>query len=366
MIRAFLAAKRRRVPERIAVHGAVVTPEDYAARFAEFNVLGLSLQEARAHALAGRELGGYSFGLSTGTMGAPGVFITSAREREAWLGSFLARVFRLNELWGIRVALLLKHDSRLYQNANRGRWLQLRHFDLAVPMDAWAGELKRFAPTVLVGPPSALLALPRALELRPRVVLAGGEVLLPQHRSRLEQRFGVVPRVVYQAKEGFLAVSCERGMMHWNEDLVQLEREPLERGRFVPVLTDLARETQRYVRYRLEDVLREGPCGCGNPLFSFAEVEGRLGDVLVRGDGGRVFAGEVNDWMMQAGCEDYVLEQTGMGEFSLSAGGDADLRALGDWLGGRVVSRPWEFQPLTVKFRPVRRAMALRNAPSGS
>jgi putative adenylate-forming enzyme len=342
----------------------ILSAGEYERQFAANNALGLTLDQARS--LAERELQygpspgypGYSFGLSTGTSGPPGVFITNRREREAWLGSFLARCFRWRELAGARVALLLKHDNRLYQEANRGRWLQLRHFSLGQPIAGWARELERFQPTILVAPPSALLALPADLDLRPRVILAGAEVLLPQHAVRIEQRFGVRPRVVYQAREGFLAVSCEKGMLHWNADLLTLEREPLVRGRFVPVLTDRTRETQRYVRYRLEDCLLEGSCTCGNPFPSFAMVEGRLGDVIQSGHGGPIYPLEINAVLLAAGCEDYELVQSGDREFALSTEHVGDWGALEELLGGNIRQVAPTSQPLTVKRRPVRRAMS--------
>jgi phenylacetate-coenzyme A ligase PaaK-like adenylate-forming protein len=69
--------------------------------------------------------------------------------------------------------------------------------------------------------------------------------------------------------------------MHLNEDLAVIETEQVGPGRFVPVVTDLYRQTQAVIRYRLEDVLVEGSsCDCGSPLRVIERIEGRQDDVL--------------------------------------------------------------------------------------
>lgn len=343
---------------------AWITPDDYAARFASFNRLGLTLDQARG--LAERELEygpdprypGISFGLSTGTTGAPGVFLTNAAERNAWLGTFIARTIPLRHLIGARVALLLKHDNRLYQTANRGHLLQLRHFPLSSPLDHWLNDLIAYQPTILVAPPSALLALPAGC-VSPRVILAGAEPLLPQHRARIEHSFGVAPAIVYQAREGFLATSCPHGNLHWNEDLLALTPLPLPGGRLAPIITDLTRTTQNYRNYLLEDVLLplETSCLCGNPFFSFAAVEGRMADVLLHPSGHLLYPREVNDYFLAHGCEDYQLTQHSPATFTLATPNSPP--STRDLLGCDATTAPWRSQPLADKFRPVRRQFSL-------
>ncbi|NKF33203.1 hypothetical protein HER21_43035, partial [Pseudomonas sp. BGM005] len=86
-----------------------------------------------------------------------------------------------------------------------------------------------------------------------------------------------------QCTEGFLAHTCERGVIHLNEDGVLVEREALDGERFTPIVTDLRRRAQPIVRYRLGDVLRERrePCPCGSALTAIERIEGREGDTLV-------------------------------------------------------------------------------------
>ena len=97
--------------------------------------------------------------------------------------------------------------------------------------------------------------------------------------------FGVPIGQVYQCTEGLLAVSCPRGSLHLQEDLVAVELEPAadcEEPRWSPIVTDLWRRTQpTIVRYRLNDLvtLRETPCDCGSAFRVLDRIDGRCDDV---------------------------------------------------------------------------------------
>ncbi len=107
------------------------------------------------------------------------------------------------------------------------------------------------------------------------------DVLDPDVEERISEAFGVRVGQIYQATEGFLGITCRQGRMHLNEDLAVIETEQVGPGRFVPVITDLYRQTQAIVRYRLEDVLVEGSgCDCGSALRVIERIEGRQDDVL--------------------------------------------------------------------------------------
>ncbi len=315
----------------------VVGPREYERRFAEFNVLGVGLEEARVVGQRGE----FSFGLSTGTTGEPGVFITNERERRDWAKAFVAKTIGWRNVLGMRAALLLRHDNALYAKQR----LRLRYFSLERAIEEWVRELEEYAPNVLAGPPSALEKLGGMLRLRPRFLLVGGEAMAPGDREALEELFGVKPRVVYQAKEGFLAVGNERGGLDWNEDLVALQRMYFrgDASRFVPVITDLRRTTQRYVRYRMDDVLRvvDG---------EIVEVEGRLQDVLYV-EGRMVFPSEVH---RVVGHGRYELEQLAEGEFVLR--GDVAVGTVEELLRARVQREELVARPLWEKRRRVRRS----------
>ncbi len=303
-----LAAAERRRPELAS--GPVVTRDEYRANFAAWNDLGLDLPAARHLAMgeaAGTATGHpqFSFGLSTGTLGEPGVFITSARDRSRWLGTFFARVVPPELMIGTRAAVLLRHNNPLYHQT-KGRTV---FFGLADGAEAVAAGLGALRPQILVGPPFALRRIVESQAFRqapwaPRLVIVGGEPLWPEDEAVLRDGLGGAPvRQVYQAAEGFFGASCRHGRLHLNTDVVRVDAVRLSgvSGRFVPVVTDLVRDgPQRIVRYRTDDLAVERPdcdpraCPCGSALPAVAGIEGRLADVLVLPPQSLLFPGEVH------------------------------------------------------------------------
>jgi putative adenylate-forming enzyme len=252
------------------------------------------------------------------------VFVVSPAERAQWAGSLLARLLPDGLFARERVALLLRADNALYR-AVRTPWLQFRFFDLLAAWQPTLDALALWQPSILVAPAQVLRALALAvregrLQLRPKLVISVAEVLEPQDRVLLAQAF---PRhqtrlaEVYQATEGFLGSSCAHGTLHLNEDHLIIEPQWLDEERFVPVVTDLLRQTQPIVRYRLDDVLvqRRTPCPCGSPLRAIERIEGRCDDMLLlparQGRPVMVFADALARTLAQALPleADYQLEQ---------------------------------------------------------
>ena len=268
--------------------------------FTDFNTAGVTKEAALEVALRAErerdfrpELRGGSahamtVGLSSGTSGHRGLFLVSPLETAAWAGAILARALHRplleTALHGERIAFFLRANSNLYERVGRGR-LRFRYFDLMTPIRQAVAELEALDPSVLVAPPSMLLALAKA-RIRPRQVIAVAEVLEPQDKTALEAAFGVAVHQIYQATEGLIAASCRAERLHLMEDLMVVQLEPAigdaSNSRFSPVLTDLWRRTQPIVRYRLNDVLivEPSPCACGNPWRTIASIEGRSDDTL--------------------------------------------------------------------------------------
>lgn len=301
-LRRALARARRRFPfyrdvERNDLDAfPILDKTTWLEHFAELNDRGLALEDclqvaraAEARRDFGARLAGVSIGLSTGTSGRQGVFLTSPRERARWAGTMLTKALPGGLRAGARVALVLRAGGPLYESVGGGR-VSFRFFDLARPLGEHAAQLAAFAPTVLAAPPQALrffaaeLAAGR-LEIHPERLFSLAEVLEPADRMVIEGAFGVALGEIYQATEGFLGITCAVGRMHLNEDLLVIEREVVDAAtrRFVPVVTDLFRRTQAIVRYRLGDILIESaaPCPCGSPFLAVDRIEGRADDVLL-------------------------------------------------------------------------------------
>ncbi|GAT73252.1 putative adenylate-forming enzyme [Microbacterium sp. HM58-2] len=300
------------------------------AHFDEMNTVGVRRDEALALAIANErsrdfdaDLGKNSVGLSSGTSGHRGLFVVSEAERDAWVGTVLARTLPRRRLLGHRIALFLRADNSLYESVG-SRAVSFSYFDVYADMDENVDRLQAYRPTILVAPPSVLRLIARAaedgrLDAMPERVYAVAEVLEIADERRiataLRQPF---LHQLYQCTEGFLAHTCDHGVLHLNEDSVLFEREELGEGRFTPIVTDLRRRAQPIVRYRLGDVLRTRatPCACGSALTAIERIEGREGDILLlRGLDGRtvpVFADLVSRALLYAeGFDEYRVVQTG-------------------------------------------------------
>ncbi|GAA2925273.1 coenzyme F390 synthetase [Microbacterium luteolum] len=354
-------------------------------RFDEINTVGVQRDEALALAIANErsrefdaDLGENSVGLSSGTSGHRGLFIVSPRERDAWVGTVLARTLPRGRLTGHRIALFLRADNSLYESVG-SKVVSFSYFDVYADMDENIRRLEAYRPTILVAPPSVLRLIARAADAGrfrtvPQKVYAVAEVLEIADEERIATSLRQ-PRIhqLYQCTEGFLAHTCEAGVIHLNEDSVLFEREQLDDQRFTPIVTDLRRRAQPIVRYRLGDVLRActGPCRCGSALAAIERIEGREGDTLVfRGLDGRrvpVFADVMSRALLYAeGFDEYRVVQTNASllEISLDVLDDrtmgsvtAEVDALAERLGcerPEIVFQPY-MRDGSVKLRRVAR-----------
>ncbi len=260
--------------------------------FDRINTAGLRLNEVLSCAMQAEHsrdfsptLHGYSVGLSSGTSGSRGVFVTSAREQAQWAGTMLAKLLPHGLRRKERVALLLRSGNRLY-NSVHNPCLAFSFFDLFAPFERQLDLLADYAPTIVVAPAQVLCALALAqqsgrVDLAPVRAISVAEVLQPQDRALIAAAFGD-PGEIYQATEGFLAVSCPYGTLHLNEAFLQVEPEWIDEHRFVPIITDFTRSTQPIVRYRLDDILvrRAQDCPCGSAALALDRIEGRCDDTL--------------------------------------------------------------------------------------
>jgi putative adenylate-forming enzyme len=253
-------------------------------------------EQGLAHANSSGRLGDLTVGTSSGTSGNRGLFLISDCERYRWLGSILARALPDFPFVRHRVAVILATGNTLYETTRQTGRLAFAFFDLRQGMARHRAAMEAFAPDVLVASPKALRLLVECnFNLRPRHIFAGGEVLDPLDAAPVTARYGVAPRSIYQATEGFVAIACRYGMIHLNEDDMIIEREavPGHPDRFVPVITDLRLTAQAMIRYRLNDMLMPTTrrCACGSPFQAIERIEGRCDDIVeLVGHGGGVVA----------------------------------------------------------------------------
>ena len=246
--------------------------------FNELNTQGIDRDEALALAIESEKTrdftelkGEVAVGLSSGTSGHRGLFITTEKERSMWAAAILAKMLPKGHLFGHRIAFFLRADNELYQTINTAL-IRLEYFDIFKNTDEHIERLNHYQPTIVVAPASMLIELSKRLKagdlsISPQKIVSVAEILEDSDRIRISSAFKLpIIDQVYQATEGFLACTCSAGHLHLNEDIIFVEKEYLDEHRFYPVITDFKRSSQPVYRYKLNDILVENlePCPCGS------------------------------------------------------------------------------------------------------
>ena len=262
--------------------------------FTSINTACITKEEALNIALTSEQernfapmIGKIAVGLSTGTSGQRGLFASNKRERVLWAALMLGR-FSPSFLQQQRVSLFLRANNMLYERLGNAL-ISFAFYDL---LHAFRDHLPRLAeqqPTVLIAPAQILGLLAQAqqdriVNIAPRCIISVAEVLSPEDQHKIEAVFGVTVDQVYQCTEGVLGMTCRAGNLHLNEAYMHIERDVIDKtsGAFAPIVTDLTRETQPVLNYRLDDVLipDNEPCPCGCATLRLKRIEGRCDDIL--------------------------------------------------------------------------------------
>ena len=262
--------------------------------FDELNTLGVKKDEAMDIALNSEKTRNFnqkykniSVGLSSGTSGHRGMFITTPEEQGIWAGTILAKLLPKNNILGHKIAFFLRADNDLYKTIN-SFLISLEYFDTFKDIDEHIERLNKYQPTMVVAPPSLLLILAKKIEegelkISPKRVISVAEILEKPDEEYIKKQFKLnIIHQIYQATEGFLACTCEYGHLHLNEDLIKFEKKYIDEKRFYPIITDFRRTSQPFVNYYLNDILVEAtePCECGSVLQRIEKIEGRSDDIF--------------------------------------------------------------------------------------
>ena len=262
--------------------------------FDELNTLGVKKDEAMEVALNSEKTRNFnqkykniSVGLSSGTSGHRGMFITTPEEQGIWAGTILAKMLPKNNIFRHRIAFFLRADNDLYKTIN-SFLISLEYFDTFKNIDEHIERLNKYKPTMIVAPPSLLLILAKKIEegelkVSPIRVISVAEILEKADEEYIKKHFKLnIIHQIYQATEGFLACTCECGHLHLNEDLIKFEKKYIDEKRFYPIITDFRRTSQPFVNYYLNDILVEStePCECGSVLQRIEKIEGRSDDIF--------------------------------------------------------------------------------------
>ena len=262
--------------------------------FDELNTLGVKKDEAMEIALNSEKTRNFSqkykdisVGLSSGTSGHRGMFITTPEEQGTWAGTILAKMLPKNDIFGHKIAFFLRADNDLYKTIN-SFLISLEYFDTFKDIDEHVERLNKYLPTMIVAPPSLLLVLAKKIEeeklnISPKRLISVAEILEKADEEYIKKQFNLkIIHQIYQATEGFLACTCEYGHLHLNEDLIKFEKQYIDEKRFYPIITDFRRTSQPFIKYYLNDILVENtePCECGSVLQRIEKIEGRSDDIF--------------------------------------------------------------------------------------
>ncbi|XJS10639.1 F390 synthetase-related protein [Aerococcaceae bacterium WGS1372] len=232
-------------------------------------------------------IGEISVGLSSGTSGHRGIFLTSREERDKWAGVILGKLLPKGNLFNHRIAFFMRANNQLYDTID-SKVVDFQFYDMYRPMEELMAELINQQPTIVVAPASVLLNIATFLEeqiqsIQPIKVISVAEVLEERDAKYIKDILNQEHiHQIYQCTEGFLGCTCEHGTIHLNEDILHIESYWLDESRFHPIITDFNRRSQPIIRYLLNDILikKEVSCPCGSPLIAIEAIEGRADDVF--------------------------------------------------------------------------------------
>ena len=271
----------------------VIDKKIFMAKFDRINTKGIKKDEAFEIALKAEEsrdfastMNGVSVGLSSGTSGNRGMFLTSRKEQEKWVGAILERVIGLS-FKKRRVAFFLRANNNLYE-AVKSKLIQFDFYDLQQNLNNLIVDFIKSNSNIIVAQPSVLLEIARhcdkhTISIKFDKVISVAEVLEEDIKTYVESVFKSPISQVYQCTEGFLAYTCKLGSMHLNEDFLKIDRHYLdtEHTKFHPIITDYLRYTQPVIMYELNDILHIGEqCRCGSQAAAISKIEGRSDDVF--------------------------------------------------------------------------------------
>lgn len=261
--------------------------------FNEINTVNLNLKDVFKLAVDSetkrqfdKKISNISVGLSSGTSGNKGVFISSEKEQAKWAGKILCKTLYNGIFANYKIAFFMRANNNLYKSAS-SKNIKIKFFHLLDDFNESLNQLNDFNPDILIGQPSVLIEIAKAilnnkLFIEPKKIISIAELLEEKDEKYLKEIFKRNIDQIYQATEGFIASTCEKGNLHINEEIMIVDKFYLDKERYHPVITDFTRKSQPIINYLLNDILidDEFECGCNNKSRVLKKIEGRIDDVF--------------------------------------------------------------------------------------
>jgi phenylacetate-CoA ligase len=168
--------------------------------------------------------------------------------------------------------------------------------NISDPVEEIVKGINRFRPDVIVGYGSYLetffkILASNHIEMHlPKVLVYGADMMTPEGKSFIEEKFRVNVQTTYLAVEAFkIGFFCEEGRgFHLHEDLCPLKIinakgdrvKDGEKGEVV--ISNLVNHGTVLLNYRLGDIgsMSTERCPCGRTLPLLSELEGRVEDII--------------------------------------------------------------------------------------
>ena len=257
----------------------------------------LRLSDLEAH-LGGPDaglpyLGGYRVFASSGSSGLRGVFVQSEEEFARWVAVHRPVLGRLGICPSTRLAAIgapspIHLSKQLFAALGSGGARPLR-LSVLTPMPELCAALGAFQPDALLGYSSIVAALAEqqlmgGLDIAPRVVATGAEILTSELEQRIADAWAIRPGRIYATTEAPIIAASDPGhsALRVLDDVVWIEVVD-EHGRHVPpgtpghrvLVTNLVNRVQPLIRYELTDSVTVTGSG------EIASIDGRSDDILL-------------------------------------------------------------------------------------
>jgi putative adenylate-forming enzyme len=233
----------------------------------------------------------FVIGLSSGTSGNKGIYITPKSLTQKLPYVFLARSGLPLRFLPFKILFMLRVFSQGFNDIN-SPIISLKYLSTMTPINEVIDHIITHKINILMAPPSLcrlLLPYTHFIKKPLKMIVTYAEVLEKEEKERLQQVFECKVIEIYQASEGQFASACPLGNLHINEDLVYVELldehyQEITQPHVVAkhmIATNLINRAQPLIRYEMNDlIVLDDPCPCGSHFRTIKNILGRNDDVL--------------------------------------------------------------------------------------